>query len=184
LEDARDHTEQNDNWYTDPGTNSSLPIAVPNVAFHSPNLTVHSSWTTQPNQLHMALHFRKVGRKQDRVCMSYCACTSLSHHTVLWGDTQFTVCHFFCMVTDFSVAETDRGVKVCMRVGLLSGQVFSPLVNFGSRGVTGAALLSGMYVATDTILGCGWTEGWWGSRNCGRRRCLRPYGGICILQAC
>jgi len=30
------------------------------------------------------------------------------------------------MVKDFSVAERDRGVKFCMRVGLLSGQVFSP----------------------------------------------------------
>jgi len=29
------------------------------------------------------------------------------------------------MVTDFSAAEKDRGVKFCTRVGLLSGQVFS-----------------------------------------------------------
>ena len=46
---------------------------------------------------------------------------------------------FFCTVTDFSAAERDRGVKFCMRVGLLSGQVFSPLVNIGSQRVTGAA---------------------------------------------
>ena len=31
----------------------------------------------------------------------------------------------FCTVTDFSSAEKDRGVKFCMRVRLLSGQVFS-----------------------------------------------------------
>jgi len=43
----------------------------------------------------------------------------------------------FCTVTDFSAAEKAKGV--CMRVGLLYGQVFSPLVNIGSRGVTGAA---------------------------------------------
>ena len=49
------------------------------------------------------------------------------------------VCHFVCTVTDFSAAEKARGVKFCMRVGLLSRQVFSPLVNFGSRGVMGAA---------------------------------------------
>jgi len=46
---------------------------------------------------------------------------------------------FLCTVTDFSAAEKDRGVKFCMRVGPLSGQVFSPLVNTGSRGVTVAA---------------------------------------------
>jgi len=39
------------------------------------------------------------------------------------------VCCFvciFCTVTDFSAAEKDRGVKFCVRVGLLSGQVFFP----------------------------------------------------------
>jgi len=50
-------------------------------------------------------------------------------------------CLFLCTVTDFSAVEKDRGVKFCMHVGQLSGQVFSPLVNFGSRGVTGAAAL-------------------------------------------
>ena len=29
-----------------------------------------------------------------------------------------------CTVTDFSAAEKDRGVKFCVRVGLLSGHVF------------------------------------------------------------
>jgi len=33
---------------------------------------------------------------------------------------------FLCTVTDFLAAERARGVKVCVRVGLLSGQVFSP----------------------------------------------------------
>jgi len=47
---------------------------------------------------------------------------------------------FFCTVSDFSAAEKARDVKFCMRVGLLSGQVFSPFVSFGSRGVTGALL--------------------------------------------
>jgi len=35
----------------------------------------------------------------------------------------FFVC--FCTVTDFSAEEKDIGVKFCMRVRLLSGQVFS-----------------------------------------------------------
>ena len=37
--------------------------------------------------------------------------------------------------------EKDRCVKFCMHVGLLSGQVFSPLVNFGSQGVMAAAAI-------------------------------------------
>jgi len=57
------------------------------------------------------------------------------------------VCHFVCTVTDFSAAEKDRSVKFCMHVGLLSGQVFSLLVNFGSRGVTAAAALLPGYMA-------------------------------------
>jgi len=32
---------------------------------------------------------------------------------------------FVCMVTDFSAVEKGRGMKFCMHVGLLSGQVFS-----------------------------------------------------------
>jgi len=53
----------------------------------------------------------------------------------------FVIFCFFCTVTDFSAVEKARGVKFCMHVGLLSGHVFSPLVNIGSRGVTGAAAL-------------------------------------------
>ena len=34
---------------------------------------------------------------------------------------------FVCTVMDFSAAEKAMGVKFCMHVGLLSGQVFSPL---------------------------------------------------------
>jgi len=63
----------------------------------------------------------------------------------VWGDTWCTVCLsfclFVCMVTDFSAAEKDRGVKFYMRVGLLSGQSSPLLVNIGSQGVTGVAVL-------------------------------------------
>ena len=31
------------------------------------------------------------------------------------------------------------------------------------------------------LYGVGWTEGRCGIGNCGRRRCLRPYGGISVL---
>ena len=45
------------------------------------------------------------------------------------------------MVMDFSAAQKAKGVKFCICVGLLTGQVFSPLVKIGSRGVMGAAAL-------------------------------------------
>ena len=42
---------------------------------------------------------------------------------------------------DFSAAERARSVKFCTRVGLLSGQVFAPLVKIGLWGVRGMAAL-------------------------------------------
>jgi len=52
------------------------------------------------------------------------------------------LCVFFVffvrLYTDFSADFSARGVKFCMRVGLLSGQV---RLNIGSRGLTGAAAL-------------------------------------------
>ena len=44
-------------------------------------------------------------------------------------------CFFLCTVTDFSAAERATGVKFCMLVGLLSGQVFSP---FGEDWLAGS----------------------------------------------
>ena len=68
----------------------------------------------------------------------------LSHHAVVWGILSllcFCLCFFVFMVMDFSAAEKARGVKFCMHVGLLSGQVFAPLVKIGSRGVRGTSAL-------------------------------------------
>jgi len=73
------------------------------------------------------------------------------------------------------------GVKVCMRVGLLSGQVFSPsgelwlAGSHGSGGITFGMNGSGGSCASEHAM-C--------ILNWGRRRCLRPYGGTCVLQAC
>jgi len=112
-------------------------------------------------------------------------------------------CLFVCTVTDFSVAEKARGMKFCMRVGLLSRQVFSLLAKIDSWGVTEAALLPGWMSLWSSIwMTCsyeivfGWPmcipgskyqsqrRGLVGSRNWGQRCRLRPYGGVCILQAC
>jgi len=51
------------------------------------------------------------------------------------GDTYVYCVFVFCTVTDLSAAEKGRGVKFCMHVGLLSGQVFSP---FGELWLAGS----------------------------------------------
>jgi len=97
---------------------------------------------------------------------------------------------------DFSAAEKARGVKFCMHVGLLSGQVFSPL---GEDWLAGSHRGGGI---TSHIMRCCyeilfrwvmpiprhkyWSQRqrWVGIRNWWRRRPLRPYGGVCVLQAC
>ena len=54
----------------------------------------------------------------------------------------FVFCLFvFCTVTDFSAADKARDVKFYTRVGLLSGQVFSPFGEDWLAGVTAAAAL-------------------------------------------
>jgi len=90
----------------------------------------------------------------------------------------YLLCLFFvCTVTDFSAAEKDRGVKFCVRVRLLPGQVFSHLVNFGSRGVT-----VGHYfrdVRIDALVMRRLPARLGGQSELGgRRRRVRPYGGI------
>jgi len=97
----------------------------------------------------------------------------LSHHTVVWGYLVFTVCLLFVRLR---ISQRRKNVAawnfVCMfhyypdRSSLI-------LVNIGSPGVTAAALLPGWAVY----------KSYWGSRNWGRRRRVRPYGGICVLQA-
>jgi len=122
-----------------------------------------------------------------RLCDSNYGRPILSHHTVVWGYLVyclFCLLFVFCTVTDFSAAEKARGVKLCMRVGLLSGQVFSP---FGEDWLAGSHAGGGISRAgrlrrvmsvsqlRRQSLGIG---------NWGRRRRVRPYGGVCVLQAC
>jgi len=89
-----------------------------------------------------------------------------------------------------------------MPVGLLSGQVFSPFwrtlahgESWGRRhkslsrgGIGGSCWLSSV-VTSRTWIGRSCVchlclRRSVGFGNCGRRRCLRLYGGVCILQAC
>jgi len=51
------------------------------------------------------------------------------------------------MVTDFSAAEKARGVKFCMLIGLLPGQVFSPFGELWLVECHGAAALLPGYMA-------------------------------------
>jgi len=53
---------------------------------------------------------------------------------------------------DFSVAEKDRGVKFCMRVGLLSRQVFSPFGEFWLSGSHGGGITSGMSIGIGSVI--------------------------------
>jgi len=54
----------------------------------------------------------------------------------------YTVCLFFvCPVMNFSAAEKDRGVKFCVLVRLLSGQVFSHFGELWLARSHGGALL-------------------------------------------
>jgi len=92
------------------------------------------------------------------------------------------------------VEEKDSGVKLCMLVRLLSRMSFSHFGELWLAGSHGGGITSRMYSATnwmqalaparlggDSELGA---VARWDSRNWGRWRCLMPYGGICILQAC
>ena len=96
-----------------------------------------------------------------------------------------SVCHSFYLYGYGFLS----GVKFCMRVGLLSGQVFSPFGELwlaGSHG--GGGITSGIshreFTGRTHIIRGHLRRRSAGIRNLGRRRRLKPYGGICILQAC
>jgi len=91
----------------------------------------------------------------------------------------FVFC-FFLYCYGFLSGEKARGMNFCMRVGLLSGQVFSPIGEHWLVGSHGGGITSGMNGSggrSASVHGMG-------IGNPGRRRCLRPYGGVCVLQAC
>jgi len=92
-------------------------------------------------------------------------------------------------------------VKFCMRVGLLSGQVFPPFGEdwlAGSHGGGGISRRPGVDRRIMLVIIHGTSRSWIGSlcschpwlrwsvgiENCRRRRCLRRYGGVCVLQPC
>jgi len=63
---------------------------------------------------------------------------------VVWGYLVYCGFACFCTITDFSVAEKDRGVKFCMCVSLLSGQVFSHFGELWLAMSHGGGITSGM----------------------------------------
>jgi len=114
----------------------------------------------------------------------YCSMGILSLLCVFWF-------FFVCTVTDFSAAEKDSGLKLCMRVRLLSGMSFSHFGELWLPGSHGGGITSGMsYIhlpctrALQFAPGSSVQQGSVYIRNWGRRRIVRPYGGICVLQAC
>jgi len=110
---------------------------------------------------------------------------------------------FFCTVTDFSAAKKGSRVTFCMRVSLLPDRS-SPLLKVKGQGhrrqKTRLELRSLTRLAYEwyaplllrrrrasafaggrgVISAVAYSE----ARNCGRRRRLRPYGGICVSQTC
>jgi len=90
----------------------------------------------------------------------------------------------FCTVTDFSAAENDSGVKLRTLLRLLSGQVFSHFGELWLAGSLGGGITSGMSYIEIAV---GQSElvavAWWAFGIGGARR-VRPYSGICVLQAC
>jgi len=101
------------------------------MIFFEPNYTSKSSVVTK-------------GVIYQTICMPY-ANFVIPPYGSMGGYLVYCVfvffCFFVCMVMDFSAVAKARGVKFCMRVGLLSGQVFFTLVKIGLRGVTGVAAL-------------------------------------------
>ena len=94
------------------------------------------------------------------------------------------VCFVFCTVMDFSAAEKARAVKFCVLVGLLSGQVFSRFGedwlagSHGGGGISRAGRLRRVESVSQLSRRSLGIEIW------GQRRYVRPYGGVCVLQAC
>jgi len=82
---------------------------------------------------------------------------------------------FLYTVTDFSAAEKARGVKFCMRVGLLSGQVFVLFGEHWFAGSHGGGGISSGMTGSGGSWSCiirNWARGSAVIRNWGRRRCL------------
>jgi len=116
------------------------------------------------------------------------------------GETLFTVYFcFFCTVTDFSAAEKDRGAWNFACVLAYYPDRSSPIWRSKVKGqdhqgqknalsaANGRPQL-GPYTLTPQCAEAAHRRtvvvGRWGIRNWGWRRCLRPCGGICVLQAC
>jgi len=113
-------------------------------------------------------------------------CVLLSHHMVVWEILSLLcVCLSFCLflvrLRIFQWRKKIGGMKFCMHVGILSGQVFSTFGELWSTGNHGGgSITSGMNVSYGSTA----SEHGMGIRNWGRRHCLRPFGRICALQAC
>jgi len=69
-------------------------------------------------------------------------------------------CHFVCVFLLLQISQLGRGIKFCMRGGLLSGQVFSPFgehwlaVTHRGGGITSSINGSGETTASEHVLLC------------------------------
>jgi len=69
---------------------------------------------------------------------------------------------FVCTVTDFSAAEKDSGVKLCMLVRLLSAMSFSHFSKLWLAGSHDGGITSGMYAAPNWMQAAAPAEARWG----------------------
>jgi len=115
---------------------------------------------------------------------------ALAHILVLFVFVCFFCLHCIRLQISQRWTKIRREFSVC--VGLLSGHVFSPFGELwlaGSHGggaiTSECAIRTRRAVVTQRVLMGGHLQRRSvGIGNWGRRRCLRPYGGICVLQAC
>jgi len=92
------------------------------------------------------------------------------------------VCLFVCLYGyGFLSGGKDSGVKLHMLVRLISGMSFS---HFGARGESRRGHYFWMYASTHWSHAAAPGEAQWDGQNWGQRRRVRPYGRICVLQAC
>jgi len=88
------------------------------------------------------------------------------------------------MVTNFSAAKKVRGVKCCMRVRLLSGQVFSHFGELWLAKSHGGSISSGMYAATNWMQAAAPGEARWGFRiGCRGSVGQSKLGEVALLKA-
>jgi len=102
---------------------------------------------------------------------------------VVWGTLSLlSVCHFVILLVRLRISQRRKKIGASNFACVLA---YNPdrssplLVNFGSRESRGRR----HYCQDERLRRLLCVGAWHGHSELGQRRCLRPYGGICVLQA-